>query len=73
MTNLYEGVRPSELMGDMDEYTAFCFDEACAFMIQKIRDKEVPVFPVFTEGEETSFRSASELYRAYEKKGITKK
>ena len=30
--------RPSELLGALDEYTAFCFDEACAYIISRLQD-----------------------------------
>lgn len=26
--------KPSDILGDLDTYTAFCFDEACLFIIQ---------------------------------------
>lgn len=28
--------RPSELLGISDSYTAFCFDEACMFILSRI-------------------------------------
>lgn len=27
-------------MGDLDTYTAFCFDEACAYIAHKMQDKD---------------------------------
>lgn len=30
-------------MGIKDEYTAFCFDEACALIVTKIKEGEKPV------------------------------
>ncbi|MCL2461430.1 MAG: hypothetical protein FWF44_02090 [Defluviitaleaceae bacterium] len=31
--------RPSGIVGIEDEYTAFCFDEACGFILGKMREK----------------------------------
>lgn len=31
-------------MGVEDEYTAYCFDAACAFIVAKIEDGEEPQF-----------------------------
>nr|DAP78571.1 MAG TPA: hypothetical protein [Caudoviricetes sp.] len=35
-------------MGIDDEYTAFCFDEACNYILNRIRDGETPVYEVET-------------------------
>lgn len=35
---------PSEIIKIDDEYTAFCFDEACAYIMGKIDAGENPVF-----------------------------
>lgn len=32
------------MMDIADPYTAYCFDEACAFILQKIDNGEEPVF-----------------------------
>ena len=34
--------RPSEILGIQDEYTAFCFDEACIFIKAQLMDKKKP-------------------------------
>ncbi len=35
--------RPSEVMGITDSYTAWCFDEACLYMMSKLEDTgEIP-------------------------------
>lgn len=45
MSRLYK-VRPSELLGIADDsYTSYCFDEACAYMLNQIDDKKTPRFP----------------------------
>lgn len=33
---------PSEILGCDDEYTAFCFDEACGYIKMKLENKAVP-------------------------------
>lgn len=36
--------RPSELMKISEDYAAFCFDEACDYILGKIEDDEEPKF-----------------------------
>lgn len=36
--------RPSSLLGITDVYTAFCFDEACSYIKDKLSKQESPVF-----------------------------
>lgn len=50
--------RPSTLFDIADPYTAYCFDEACAFIIQKIEDGEEPHF-------KQKFTSFTEMYKHY--------
>ena len=40
--------KPSDIM-HLAEYSAYCFDEACAFIISKMNDGEVPRFKVKME------------------------
>lgn len=48
MSRAYK-VRPSSLLGlEEDPYTAYCFDEACLYVINQIDNKKTPRF----EGEE---------------------
>lgn len=35
---------PSEILRIDDEYTAFCFDEACLYIINQIENKKKPHF-----------------------------
>lgn len=51
-------VRPSELMGIIDPYTAYCLDEACSYILAKLENGEEPRF-------EKKYTSFSELYRQY--------
>ena len=48
-------------MGITDNYTAFCFDEACAFIVKQIRDGKEPIMRV--ESNEVVYKKPSDLYR----------
>lgn len=61
-------IRPSDLMGIEDAYTAFCFDEACAYIIGELQDDKKPIL---TEGEtsETApkhYSKPSDVYKKFE-------
>lgn len=43
MSRIYN-CQPSHILSIKDEYTAYCFDEACALIISKIDDGEEPKF-----------------------------
>lgn len=58
LANTYK-CRPSTLIDIYDPYTAFCFDEACAYIIQKIEKGEEPSFKL-------KFKSFKDLYKHYE-------
>lgn len=63
MSKLYHK-RPSEIIFLKDEYTSYCFDEACAYITSRIRDKEKPIFEK-NEGkniEKPHYSSPSEMY-----------
>jgi hypothetical protein len=36
--------RPSELVGGLDDYTAYCFDEAALYLQRRREDGEEPVY-----------------------------
>ncbi|EQB3101460.1 hypothetical protein ACYIU4_002823 [Clostridium botulinum] len=42
--------RPSEIIGLTNDYEAFCFDEACSYIISKIQDEDAPE-PKFMDEE----------------------
>ena len=50
-------------MGIEDSYTAFCFDEACSFIIQQIRDGKEPVVRV--EDNKLVYKKPSDLYKRF--------
>lgn len=47
---------PAELLYLDDEYTAYCFNEACAIIMSHMDNKEEPLF-------ETKYSSFTELYK----------
>ena len=53
-------VRPSQIMGIDDVYTAFCFDEACALIVTKLQDKEIPIIK---EESEVNYTKPSDVYK----------
>lgn len=57
LANVYK-VRPSTLLDLVDPYTAYCFDEACAYIIKQIEDGEEPQFKL-------RFTSFKEMYEHY--------
>ena len=61
-------IRPSDIMGIEDAYTAFCFDEACADIVNRIKNGEQPI--ISRNGgvnENRVYSKPSDLYRKYEK------
>lgn len=50
--------RPSTLFDISDPYTAYCFDEACAYIKARLDNGDEPVF-------EQKFTSFTELYKHY--------
>lgn len=52
--------RPSTFFDIYDEYTAYCFDMACAFIQSKINEGEEPNF-----NRNKKYSSFSELYKQY--------
>lgn len=60
-------VRPSEIVGITDLYTSFCFDEACAYIISKMKDGEEPDFTVKDDKEgleKPHYGSLKEMYNS---------
>lgn len=56
--------KPSDILGIEDAYTAFCFDEACAYIIKRISDGEEPHI-VNPEVAGKSYKKPSDLYAMY--------
>lgn len=57
-------VRPSEIMGIEDGYIAFCFDEACAFIVKQLKDGKEPIMRVENNG--IVYKRPSDLYNKYQ-------
>ena len=57
LANTYR-CRPSTLLDIDDPYTAYCFDEACAYIVNKIEKGQEPTF-------ERKFKSFRDMYRHY--------
>lgn len=60
MVNFYK-CRPSTFIDIEDAYTAYCFDEACTYIIKKIENGDEPVF-------KRKFKTFSEMYRQYKRR-----
>ena len=55
--------RPSILVEIDDCYTAYCFDEACAYIVRQLENEKEPRFM----SKHKSFR---EIYAGYDDKGV---
>lgn len=58
MSRMYR-CRPSELMGVPDPYTAYCLDEAVAYLMSRVDAGEELVF-------KREYSSFSDIYKQYE-------
>lgn len=57
--------RPSEFLEIEDSYTAFCFDEACALIIQKLESGETPIIKHENSGK--VYNRPSDIYAKFNK------
>ena len=69
MARMYQE-RPSNILGIDDEYTSFCFDEACAYIMSKIDNGENPKFVVENDSNNINrnARLPSEISKHYEER-----
>lgn len=58
LANVYKR-SPSNLLDITDPYTAYCLDEACAYIIKKLEAGEEPTF-------RKEFKSFADMYRHYD-------
>ena len=67
MSKLYSCL-PSEIMGIEDDYTAFCFNEACSIISVKLHNEEKPVYrEQKQEGEQKKvYHNFSDFYKDFE-------
>lgn len=66
MSRLY-GVRPSDIIGIEDYYTRYCFDEAIAYIISRIKDGENPDFSIKDNKgtiEKPHYTKMSDMYKS---------
>lgn len=56
-------VRPSQIVGIDDAYTAFCFDEACALIVTKLQNNEIPIIK---EENESTYTKPSDVYKKFQ-------
>lgn len=60
------GCRPSEIMDIKDPYTAFCFDEACSYITQRINEGDDPILKKEEKKQKTSRHlKPSEIFARY--------
>lgn len=52
-------VRPSTFLDLVDPYTAYCFDEACAYIVDQLEKGNEPIF-------KNAYKSFKDLYAQYE-------
>lgn len=66
MSRLYN-CRPSDVINIEDEYTAYCFNEACALIIIRMQNGEKPEYGKnrFEKNEKTHYTNFSDLYKNY--------
>jgi len=60
--------RPSEILEIYDPYTAFCFDEACAYIVRQLEDGQEPILKrekLNNVVKPQSYKKASELYSKF--------
>lgn len=63
-------IRPSELVGIDDTYLAFCFDEACAYILKRIQDGEEPIIKENQKGDKkvkNHISKPSDIYNKFKK------
>lgn len=59
--------RPSDLLDIDDAYTAFCFNEACAFIIKKLQDGETPILRNESEEDKKKvYSKPSDFYKKFD-------
>ena len=59
------GCRPSTVLGLDDDYTAFCFDEACNCIAYHLMNEEEANYREFDEIKKNHYKSFSDLYKQF--------
>mgnify|MGYP000860688989 CR=1 FL=1 len=64
MSKMYD-VRPSVILDIKDGYTSYCFDEACAYIISRIKQGEEPDFSISKGSlEKPHYKSLKDMYKS---------
>ena len=71
MSRIYNCL-PSQILRIEDDYTAYCFDEACALIMSKIDNDEKPKFKKIKEKQKNQVKKKarmlpSEIYKQFDK------
>lgn len=62
---LESSILPSQSMGIEDEYTAFCFNEACAFIVSKLKEGLKPIVR-FDDNNKKIYSKPSDFYKKFD-------
>ena len=59
---------PSEIMDIDDPYTAFCFNEACSYILLRLRKGDTPYYRIEEQEEEQTahYTNFKDFYKAIE-------
>lgn len=63
MSKLYNCL-PSDIIGVEDNYTAFCFNEACAEIILRLQNEEKPIYRE-QEEEQKEYSNFTDFYKNF--------
>ncbi len=63
MSKLYNCL-PSDIIGVEDNYTAFCFNEACAEIILRLQNEEKPIYRE-QEEEQEEYSNFTDFYKNF--------
>lgn len=55
--------RPSQIIGVTDEYTAYCFDEACLYIWNMMEDGKEPKFKKVDNKLKQRYSRPSDMYK----------
>lgn len=56
---------PSSVVGIEDNYTAFCFNEACSYIRQRMDNGDEPIYQIDEEQNKMNYSCASEFFKQY--------
>lgn len=59
------GKLPSEILNIEDEYTAFCFDEACVYIMCELESGKTPCYIEVGKEEPKHYSNFKDFYKSY--------